>query len=167
MEQRVQWATPPATAQTFAAPGQQAEQAGKNAASAFQKGWITAPALQEIVIPEDVKQILSYSFIPPADAQQQLVEQFKQTGDEVRNAFQEGATQTPIDFGGLTDGLQTAADTATQLAQALYDRIKSIFAQPIPVAFSGFGGAIEGAPFAGGGRGTGPGSWPSDTTLAS
>ena len=161
----------PAEGKTFAAPGEQAEQAGKNAAAAFKRGWISAPA--EKVKTEDAVEIKPEAATAAGNA---AVAAF---GEAFKQGTEPIAQQTVSTFQQkFTDATLTVppfqVEDAFASMQQLFDRIVNLFATPIKVALQGeftgplgtFTGGGGGEFLAGGGRVRGPGSWTSDSVLA-
>ncbi len=144
--------------QGFVFPPAEAEQAGTEIAASLTKGLnkaVTAPtveATEALVAP--IKTIIETGLTVPAEAQQNLVNQFAQTG-----------TQSGENF---NTGFQASIPQTLTLFQALYQQITALFAQPIPVKLQGeFSNPLQStAPFASGGMVRGPGSTTSDSILA-
>jgi hypothetical protein len=99
----------------------------------------------------------------------ELVGKFKETGDQVRAGFQEGATQTPVDFSGWLQGITDFGSAALSKVLEIMSQLQAaVSANPIQIQgqFTGFGGQAEGAPFARGGRVFGAGTATSDSIFA-
>ncbi len=151
----------------------EAEKTGLESAEAFKKGFRTAP--KEKI---DVKDIITFdpgstaeNFfnikpVVPAEGQQALVEQFRQTGEQAGAALQQGAQQTPVDFSNWLQALTSFGSQAVSLVQSIYQQMAAAFSQPIPVNFDVRSPLGSTAPFASGGMVRGPGSTTSDSILA-
>jgi len=99
---------------------------------------------------------------------EELKTAFGGAGTEAGVDFSQGLQQTPPDFSTWLAAIDSFGSSAVSAMQTIRDSIAALFAKPIQIQgqFTGFGGQPEGAPFAGGGRVSGPGSWTSDSILA-
>ncbi len=100
---------------------------------------------------------LQTGLVVPPEAQAKMVESMGATGEAAGQSF--------------VAGMNTKLPETESLFQQMYNRAVQIFSTPIPVTFTGttlggFGGQLEGAPFAHGGMVRGPGSGTSDSILA-
>ncbi len=134
--------------------GEAGDTAGKAAGKKFVDAVQTTIQEASQTLVEPVKNIIETGLTVPAEAQQTLVQQFTETG-----------TQSAA---GIATGFQDGVPQMFGVFQSLYDQIKQLFAQPIPVAFSESGGTGGSLPplFASGGMVNGPGSTTSDSIMA-
>jgi len=144
---------------------QQGQQFGNKFVSAVETA-VTQAAPQ-------VSQSLSTALTPPADAQAELVNQFKDIGDQAglsaRQAVQAGLAQPPDLSALLGSFIDWAAQIGT-IAQQAWQNIQDVFNNPILIQsrFQAPDTSTVGGfqPFAGGGQIRGPGTSTSDSILA-